>query len=53
MCFLADKLLISGYRIMVIILPCQGRDTGPIPVTRSKTKDTCILQVFFVTLKME
>ena len=29
---------IGGYRIMVIILPCQGRDTGSIPVTRSKFK---------------
>jgi translation initiation factor IF-3 len=27
--------LYRGYRIMVIILPCQGRDTGSIPVTRS------------------
>lgn len=24
-----------GYRIAAIILPCQGRDTGSTPVTRS------------------
>lgn len=26
---------ICGYRIAAIMLPCQGRDTGPTPVTRS------------------
>lgn len=28
----------SGYRIVAIIRPCQGRETGPIPVTRSPIK---------------
>lgn len=28
----------SGYRIVAIISPCQGEDTGSIPVTRSITK---------------
>lgn len=28
-------LLFRGYRIMAIMCPCQGQETGPIPVTRS------------------
>ncbi len=36
----------SGYRIPVIILPCQGRDTGSIPVTRSKN---IVDRIFYMT----
>ncbi len=30
---------LSGYNIMVNIRACQARDTGSIPVTRSKTQE--------------
>ena len=30
--------LISGYRIVAIIRPCQGRDRGSTPLTRSYAK---------------
>ncbi len=34
----APHAMPRGYRIMAIMRPCQGRETGPIPVTRSKEK---------------
>ena len=34
---LISDIRTSGYRIVAIILPCQGRDTGSIPVTRSES----------------
>lgn len=38
-CFLSGFYLeyfkVCGYSIMALMRPCQGRDTGSIPVTRS------------------
>lgn len=33
-----------GYRIMAIMCPCQGQETGPIPVTRSTTTPSVVVQ---------
>ena len=40
-----------GYRIAAIILPCQGRDTGSTPVTRS-SKQEIPSRGFFVFVKI-
>ncbi len=39
--------VISGCRIMAITLAFQAKDTGSIPVTRSKTKLNQIPRGFF------
>jgi hypothetical protein len=36
-----------GYRIVAIMRPCQGRETGSIPVTRSEQKQLRKGVVFF------
>lgn len=44
--FVCKNVLISGYRIVAIMSPCQGLDTGSTPVTRSTTQLNSFLETF-------
>ena len=43
----------GGYRIAAIILPCQGRDAGPTPATRSFRKIAFLKARFSIRLGLE
>lgn len=44
----ARNYIRCGYRIVVIMRPCQGRETGSIPVTRSNKKEQTVSVLFYL-----
>lgn len=45
---IASQREIRGYRIAAIMRPCQGRNTGSTPVTRSIKKASTSVVAFFM-----